>query len=191
MSIFPFNLFETSTPHVDTAGGVANVWQASDATLTRPANTTAYASGGAIGSNLSAIFKFTGVFRQVSNTGLLTGLRLVASGASIATTNMGAITGHLFNASPSGAGGFFYDQLQFPTLLADDALKLGTVSFSTWNVGGTGSNLIESYGSPAIQPLPMYAAAAAKDLYLVLVASAAFTPLSAQVIQPYVSIVLD
>jgi hypothetical protein len=179
---------------IGNVGGVSSVWQPASASLTRPANTNAYANNGAIGSSTSVVFKFPGFFRANGGSALLSGLRAIASVASIATTNMGAITAHLFNASPSAALGLG-DQGTWTTLLADDASKVGTVSFSTWTIGGTGSNLIESYGTPIIAPLPMIGAQTpapgAADLYAVLVATAVFTPASAQVIQLYASGVLD
>lgn len=184
----------TDTPtiqqFVGQLGGAANVWQPADSSLTRPNNATAYSANQVVGSSAVGIFTFTKFFRGKGSSGLLTGARLVASVASIATSNMGSITGHLFNVSPGG-GGALSDQATFETLFADDSAKLGTISFSVWNIGGTGSNLIESYGAPVLAPLPIIAAAQAQELYLVLAASAAFTPIASAVIQPYLSGVLD
>ena len=171
-------------------GGVANVWQPADASLRRPGNTTAYAANQAVGSGQSALFKFTGFFRVFGSSALLTGLRLVASLPGIATTNMGAIRAHLFNGAPNIASGLV-DQGTFNTLFADDALKLGTVDFSTWSIGGAGSDLIESYGTPSVSPLPIIAAQGVRDLYAVLVATGVFTPAAAQLILPYASATLD
>jgi hypothetical protein len=42
---------------VGQVGGLSNVWQAADQSLTRPGNTTAYAANNAIGSSGSALFK--------------------------------------------------------------------------------------------------------------------------------------
>jgi hypothetical protein len=176
--------------YVGQVGGLSNIWQAADQSLTRPANTSAYAANNAIGSSSSALFKFTSFFRVRGGSGLLTGLRVIASVAGIGTGNMGAIRAHLFNAIPTAANGLV-DQGTFNTLFVDDASKLGTVDFSTWTIGGGGSNLIESYGSPALSPLPLIAAQGAMDLYAILVATAAFAPAAAQVIQAYASATLD
>jgi hypothetical protein len=190
----------TDTPTVQQfngqLGGAANVWQAADAALTRPNNTTAYAANGALGSASSAVFRFGAFFRVAGSSGLLTGARLIASVTGIATSNMGSITVHLFNASPAAAiaaaaGGLLADQSTFNTMLADDSAKLGTISFSTWAIGGGTSNLIESYGSPALAPLPIMAARGAQELYAVPVATAAFTPAALQEIQLYLAAVLD
>jgi len=175
---------------VGQVGGLSNVWQAADQSLTRPANTTAYAANNAIGSSSSTLFKFSGFFRARGGSALLTGLRVIASVSGIATSNMGVIRAHLFNASPTAANGLV-DQGAFNTLFVDDVSKLGTADFSTWTIGGGGSNLIESYGAPALSPLPLVAAQGAMDLYAVLVATGAFAPAAAQVIHAYASATLD
>lgn len=170
-------------------GGMSNVWQAADAALTRPANATPYTAGMALGSSGATVFRFGTFFRQVAGSGLLTGARLVASLSGIGVANMGAITGHVFNVTPTGAPAA--DQLQFASLVADDLTKLGTISFSAWNIGGTGSNLIESYGTLALQPLPLIAGSTAQELYVVLAATGGWTPASAQIMQLYLAAVLD
>ncbi len=175
--------------HIGNLGGEAKVWQAADAALTRPANTTAYAAHGGVGSSSSCIFKFTNFFRKNGNTGLLTGLRLMASGSGIGVSNMGSVRAHLYAASPSSPPSA--DQQTFNTLAANEAIKLGFVDFLQWNIGGSGSDMISSYGTPSITPLPIAAASGARDLYLVLEATAAFTPLSAAVIQAFASATLD
>lgn len=173
-------------------GGASNVWQPADAALTRPANTTAYANHNSIGSSTSCLFKFTSFFRIKGGSGLLTGARLIANLAAIATSNMGAIRMHLFNAAPSSNGGSgLVDQGTFETLFSDEAAKLGVIDFSTWSIGGTGSDTIESYGTPILTPMPVIAAATAADLYAVLEATGAFTPASAQIMQAYLAGSLD
>jgi hypothetical protein len=194
MALFPLSSAFAAQQHIGQVGGLSNVWQLADSALTRPANTTAYAANQAIGSNTTALFKFSGFLRANGGSALLTGLRLVASLSGIAASNMGAIRAHLFNAAPSIANGLV-DQGTFNTLLADDLFKLGTVDFSTWNIGGGGSNLIESYGAPALSPLPIIGAQTpapgARDLYVILVATGAFTPASGQTIQAYASATMD
>ena len=174
---------------IGNVGGTANVWQPADQILTRPANTTAYASGGALGSSSSVIFSFgdianyptaQGFFRQPNSSGLLSGLRLGCSLAGITASNVGSVTGHLFQASPSAAAGLV-DQSQFPTLQADSPVKLGIVQFSTWYIGGTGSDLIESYGAPVLSQQPIIAAPGSQALFVVCVANSAFTPASAAI----------
>ena len=95
-----------------------------------------------------------------------------------------------YQASPAAASGLA-DQNAFPTNDADAAIKLGLVQFSTWYIGGTGSNEIESYGAPVLSQQPIIAGAASQNLYAVLVANSAFTPASAQTINLYASSVND
>src|SRR5580698_1825989 len=54
---------------IGNVGGTANVWQNADQTLTRPANTTAYAANGALGSATSIIFSFGDLVNFPSNPG--------------------------------------------------------------------------------------------------------------------------
>lgn len=188
--------FSSAEQFAGAMGGLANVWTAADAALTRPANATAYAANQAIGSATAVLFKFSGFFRCPGSSGLLTGMRLTASVASIATTNMGAISAYLYNALPSGALGpnnfaSLGDQGTFKLLAADAPQKIGVVNFSTWNGGGTGSDMIDSYGAPIITPLPIIADPKATDLYCLLVATGAFTPIASAIVTPSVAAVLD
>jgi hypothetical protein len=177
-------------PIIGNAGGMASGWVAADFSLTRPNNTTAYAANQALGNASVVLYKFTGFFRATGSSALLTGMRIKASVASIATSNMGAITAHLWNAAPATLPAA--DASAFNLLTADNgAQKLGTVAFSTWNIGGASSDMIDSYGTPILTPLPLIGAAAAADLYCILVATAAFTPIANAIITPYVSAVLD
>ncbi len=192
MAIFPNSMSYAHQSFIGNVGGVANVWQPADAALTRPNNTTAYAAGEAIGSAAAVVFSFTKFFRASGSSGLLTGARLIASVSGVAAANMGTIRGHLFNALPTAAlATATADQTQFNTLLADDGGKLGVIDFSTWDIGGSGSNLIESYGTLEQNQLPLMAAAASQSLYLVLVANGAFTPAAAMELLPYLSALLD
>jgi hypothetical protein len=171
-------------------GGVATVWQPCDANLTRPSNTTAYAAGEGMGSSASIVFSFTNFFRAPGSSALLTGLRFVMNASGILTSNAGAVLAHLYQGSPSAASGLV-DQSAYPTLIADDALKLGMINFTTWYQGGTGSNIIESYGSPLLAQQPVIAAPGLQTLYAVLVANGAFTPVSAAVLSLYASSIND
>jgi len=188
MAQFPQN--QSLTPQImGCAGGIANYWQDADASLTRPNNATAYAAHVGMGSGSSCLFTFSNLFRAFGSTGLLVAMRLSASVASIATTNMGSIRAHLFNAAPSGAPAS--DQATFNTLIANQASKVGFVDFSTWNIGGAGSDMIESYGTPILTPMPVQAASNSKSLLAILEATGAFTPIASAILLPSVSVVLD
>ena len=108
-------------------GGVANVCQASDQTLTRPNNATAYVPYQAIGSSSSVVFSFgdlanypssKGFFRQPNSTGFLTSLRCDVSGTGIVPSNMGSMIGWLYQSLPTAASGLV-DQSAYPLLVAD------------------------------------------------------------------------
>jgi hypothetical protein len=153
-------------------GGKATVWQPSDQILTRSNNTTAYAAGQAIGSTSACVFSFTNFCLYQSGSGLLIGARVGVNGSGIATTNMGSLLGYIYQASPTGAVGVT-DGVAYPTLYADDAIYLGTLSFTTWNIGGSGSDTIYSYGSPLISQQHIIGPTNNRNAYMVLVASAA------------------
>jgi len=182
-------------------GGKATVWQTADQNLTRPANTTAYAAAGiGIGSSSSIVYSFTNFFWQPGSSGILTGLRMVCNAPGITTSNMGAVTAHLYLGSPSAAIGVS-DQQAFPTLIVDDALKLGYVTFSAtnWVQGGTGSNIIENYGQQIISTQHLIglqasgATPGSGTLYVVPVTTnnTSFTPVSAAANYMYASGVMD
>jgi len=179
-------------------GGKATVWQPASQTLTRPNNATAYAAGNAIGSSASGgiVYTFPGFFWTPGCSGILIGLRYVASVASIATSNMGTVLAHLYLGLPSAVG-TLVDGNMYPTKIADDPLKLGIVQFSNWYQGGTGSDMIESYGQTMISQqhiigLQRAGGNAADDtLYVVPVANGAFTPIANAVNYMYASAVMD
>jgi hypothetical protein len=174
---------------VVTVGGFGQSWIASDNGLTRPANTTAYAAQQALGSANSCLFKWTNFFQMKGQTGVLVGLRLVVNAAGIATSNMGNVRAHLFSQAPSGAPAA--DQAVYNELVANAPNKQAIVDFSTWNIGGASSDMIDSYGTPPLSPQPVAADPSAKDLYCLLVATGAFTPIASAVITPYASGMLD
>lgn len=153
-----------------------------DATLTRPADTTPTVVSGAIGSSLSALFKWTGFFDDNGGNALLTGMRLVISASGIAIPSGISIRAHLYNADVSATAlSSNADKATFKTMVANAASKLGYVDFASFTIGGSGSDCIESYGTPILTPLHLKAAATASDLYAILVATAVYTPVSASV----------
>ena len=179
-------------PILGNVGGTANVWQAADQTLTRPANTTAYAANEALGSSTSVIFSFgdqvnypasTPFFRHLNSSAILTGLRLsVSLAGGITGLTMGSVLAHVYQAAPSSATtGPLVDQGVYQTLQADTAIKLGMVLFSSWYIGGTGSDLMDSYGAPLLSQQPIIAAPTTQALFVVCVSQGAITPLSAMI----------
>lgn len=181
-------------------GNRASVWIPPDATITRPNNATGYSANQVIGNATTSTFTYSNFFLPGSNmTGLLTGMVLYASVASIATSNLGNITAYLYNTVPSFSP--LADQQTFQTLLADEPPNcIGTVKFSSYVIGGTGSTTIYGYGAPDITPMPISSVSGpggsinspnAYTLYVVLVATAAFTPIANAILRPYVCAVFD
>jgi hypothetical protein len=163
-------------------------WQEADATLTRPANTTATVAHGAIGSAASCLFKFTNFFDVVGQHGLLTGMKMVIEKAAIAVPSGIAIRMHLYQDDETAVIlSSNADAATFKTMAAAAAKKIGYVDFTTWNIGGTGSDCIESYGVPVITSLHLKAGAVAKDLYAIGEATAVFTPINAGIQHLYAS----
>lgn len=191
--------FTQSPGNITNIGGISNVCMAADQTLTRPANTTAYAAGQALGSDSSVIFSFGDTvnypsakpfFRYVNSSALLTSIRLGCSLSGITASNMGSVIGHVYQTSPTAAEGLV-DQNQYPVLQADSPKKLGLVLFNTWFTGGTGSDLIESYGSPVLSQHPIIAAADTQSLFVVCVANSSFTPASSAIFHLHASSIND
>jgi hypothetical protein len=166
--------------------GKAN-WSAADGAITRSANVTPYAAHNSMGSASNCLFTFTNLFPFVGAQALLTGLKLVMGAASVPASIV--VRAHLFNddlsASVLAANA---DQSTFKTLLASEGAKLGYVDFSSFAIGGSGSDCIESYGTPSVSPLHLVAKATSRNLYAILEATASFTPPSASEMRLYASI---
>lgn len=156
---------------------------AADAGLARPADTTATIVGGAIGSVSTAVFKFSHFFEGNAGHSLLTGLKLVVSGADgIAVPAGMAVRAHLFNADVGASAlSANADKGVFRTMANAMAASLGHVDFSDFIVGGAGSDAFYSLGAPALAPLHIKAGEDASDLYAILVARAAYTPIAGAV----------
>lgn len=161
-----------------------------DATLTRPNNATPYTANQGMGTAATCQFKWTNFFRKVGNTGLLTGSRLVASVASIATTNMGTVRLYLYNTAAS-FDATLVDQGAWTSLYANVLISFGYIEFSAWNIGGSGSDMITAYGVPCLNNMGLKAAAAARDIYGYLITAGAFTPLNNSILLPQLSMAED
>lgn len=157
-------------------------WTAADAQLTRPADATATVVGGAIGSSVSALFAFSNFFEGTGAHGLLTGMKLVISASGIAVPSSIAIRAHLFNADVSASVlSANADKGTLKLLLSSAGSKLGVVDFASFIAGGSGSDCIESYGTPSPAPMHIKAADNARDLFAILVATSIYTPVSTSI----------
>lgn len=148
--------------------------QGADARITRPNNATPYTANMMIGNATTSQLFYTNFFPGNGATGLLVNARLTLNLAAITLPAGLAVRAHIFNDVPPAALGA--DQVAFQSLQANDDVKLGTVDFSSFQLGGTGSDLIESYGSfPTGAVLPIVAAANKRSLVVYLMALGGFT----------------
>lgn len=111
---------------------------------------------------------------------------------TITTNNGGTIRAHLYNTAPTG--NTLTDAQTWKSLQANQDVYLGYVDFSTWNISGSGSNMIRSYGTLMATPGKLMAASGAATLYAVLEhtsAPSAVNAISAAVYKLYVGAELD
>lgn len=163
--------------HVGAIGGHTIV-QAASATITRPADTTAYASGDLVANSVTAgsvnNLQFTTAARVSGGSGLITGARIQKSTASV--TNA-AFRLHLFTVAPTytSAG----DNSAISTVVVASAKGyLGYVDITAM----TGFSDV-AWGTGAVDNSRGNApfAAAAQILYGLLEARGAYTPGNAEV----------
>jgi hypothetical protein len=150
----------------------------STATLTRPANTTAYSANAVINTATSGatITSFTSVLPVTGADGYIVAVRALTNVNSFAT----AVRLHFFKATPTAS---VQDAAQFTLLNADFDNRVGYVDLSGWTSGGTGSDASVCFGSfpGSGSSLPLELASGSTTLYAILEARAAFTPTSGQV----------
>jgi len=178
----------TSSSTVTTGGNGTVV--GADATITRPNNATPYTAHKAIGSASVVLFTFTNFFRVAGGTGVFAGSRLQIStaGTPIVVPSGIQIRAHLFNSVPTLPAG---DQSPLLTLDANADKRLGTIDFTSWQVGDTDSDLILSHGIPNLSPWELKAATGSRNLYAVLEASVGFIPPASGKFRLYLGAVLD
>lgn len=162
-------------------------WQAADAGLTRPANTTPYTAHQAVGSGSSCVFQFSSLFRKNGGSALLLASKLVISGSGIAVPGGINVRGHLFNATPSSPPAA--DAATFQTLLADATSKVAIIEYAPAYayIGGAGSDAFEIWGvlAPEGQAKPIRAAGGSSNLWMILETVTGYTPNSGATYQPY------
>jgi len=163
-----------------------SAWAAANTAITRPANTTAYAAHNSIGGAANCLFTFSNLFPWAGAAGILTGMKLVINASGISVPSGIAVRAHLFNDDVSATAlSANADQSTFKTMVANAGAKLGYVDFTSFSIGGSGSDAIESYGTPVVSPLHLQAKAGGRNLYAILEATAAYTPNSASVYSLY------
>jgi hypothetical protein len=155
-------------------GASANmVW--ADTARTRPNNATPYGANQPIGDATDCHFTFTNFFRKNAGAAYLHEVRVAVNKAAITVPAAIALSAYLYNA----AGGAIADQATFTTLEAARTRRLGPPIALSYNfIGGTGSDEYEMHGYPIGGPMLIQAAAASRDLSLLLVATGTWTPVA-------------
>lgn len=152
------------------------------ASFTRPANTTAYAAGDVVNGDgvlvpvtVSAAARSNGGGGVIESVGLLTN--------NVTVTN-GTFRVHFFNASHATAA----DNAAFASLYANRATYVG---FADLTILVADSASATAAAVNVDVNLPFQCASSGDDLYAVVVATAAYTPASAQVFQLTVAVRRD
>lgn len=138
--------------------------------ITRPANTTAYTAGDAVGTATSSVLTLSNAARQNSGGGRVLAVRLFKSGTTVTNATF---TIHFWNAAPTDVA----DNAPLDILYAQQSRYVGNVALSTMVVGGSGGG----YAFATVNPPMWYSTASgSKALYAVIVATAGYTPASAE-----------
>lgn len=158
-------------------GAVASNSVLSSATVTRPANTDAYAAKDVISTAVGAVIEFSGMARANGGTGTIVKARLMTN----QSTNTASYRLHLFHTQPTAIA----DNSPYAMLDANKANRVGMIDFPAAATEGTGSDAAATMrpSSDGSYPPPnLWYKCAANDtkLYGILETVGAFTPASGQ-----------
>ena len=141
--------------------------------ITRPADTTAYAAGDGVGTASTVVQTLNGAARQNSGGGRILTVRLFKSGTTVTNATFSVL---FFNTAPTTVA----DNAAFNLLYAQQDRYIGTVALSTMTVQGSGGGFAATVANP---PVWYSTASGSKALYAVIIATAAYTPASAETFQ--------
>jgi hypothetical protein len=155
--------------HIGSVSGQSSLISAS---LTRPADTTAYTALDALSSSTSSptLLTFTNIARINEGSGYLVKARLVTN----QPTNAARFRLHLYNTAVTAIN----DNAPFTLLYANRATKIGTLDFDALGTEGSGSDCAEATNASA--RLKFVCAAASRTIYGILETRDGFTPTSGQ-----------
>lgn len=148
------------------------------ATITRPADTTAYAAKDVISTGAGAILTFPGMGRVNGGSGLILRARLMTS----QKTNVAQCRLHLFHTAPTAIA----DNSPYLLLYANAANRVGMIDFPAMTTEDATNSTAASAMRPSsdgnsLPPNLWYQCAAGDTaLYGILETLTAFTPASAQ-----------
>lgn len=174
---------------IGSGSNLSRVLTAADATLTRPANATATAANNCFGASSNCILTWTNFFSANGNTGIMTGMKIAAAAASIGVANMPTLVAHIYTASPSSPPSG--DAQPCNLLNANQAIEIATVTFSTWNIGNSGSDMVDSYGVVTLIPQQIRAGSSSRNMYSVICTTNVVTPVASTVLTAYASMLQD
>jgi hypothetical protein len=155
------------------------------ATFTRPANVTAYASGQLCANSTTAglvvPMAFTYEMTLKANSGLIRGMRLKKSSASLTTASFRA---HLYTASPVCANG---DGAAWSTDKVQNYIGAMDGTFDRAFTDGAHADMlpINNRGEA------VYRVRAGETIYCLLEAKSAYTPTSGEILTGYLELIPD
>jgi hypothetical protein len=150
-------------------------------TLTRPADTTAYAAKDAVSNSTSAptVLTFTDLARVNAGSGYIVKARLMTN----QSTNTARFRLHLFHTAPTAIN----DNAAYTMLWANRANRIGYIDFAACSTEGSGSDAAFTQNDTV--RLPFVCAAATRNVIAMLETLDVFTPASAQVF--YLELTVD
>lgn len=153
-------------------GEVGGRTAATSASLTRPADTTAYAVKDTVSNSTSATTPMTFAIGRINgSTGYITKARLTTD----QSTNTAQFRLHIFRTNAATVGA---DNAAHTLMWADRTLRIGYIDFGPCSTEGTGSDSAQSLNADC--RLAFSCDPADNNLYGVLETLTAFTPASGQ-----------
>lgn len=165
----------------DSIGQVGGYMAPVAATLTRPADTTAYAAKDAVANSTSAptVLTFSKIARLPGSSMYIVKWRLFTN----QSTNTARFRLHLYHTSPTAIN----DNAAFTLLWANRANRTGYLDFPACQTEGTGSDAANSQVKD--ERLSVCCAVGDRNLYGLLETLDAFTPASGQIF--YIELTAD
>lgn len=149
----------------------------SEVTLTRPADTTAYAANDAVSNSTSApaLLQFSNVLPLAGADGLIVAARCMTN----QSTFTGSLRLHLFKTSAPTP---INDNSPQTVLWANRAVRIGYIDFAGFTTGGTGSDCAITLGTfpGSGNALPVELDSGQTSLWGMVETRGAFTPASGQ-----------
>jgi hypothetical protein len=163
--------------YYEDATGLGGITKTITSSITRPANSTAYATGQVVGTAITGIITIANAARLKAGSGVVIGLTLLDEANQ---TTKGDFDIFLFDTAPAAQ----VDQAAFAPSNSEMEACLGVIQFT-----GTGARIANAGAGAAgnvIYPSNMtnyttfVCGAGAKDIYAVIVARSAYIPVSGE-----------